>query len=163
MRKKEPLPPLLGNTVSLRIRLGLGLLFLLKIKGRGFSTIGRCGFRAGSGIWVYGIFVVATIRSESMKMCRDFKIQSQANKSKAKYEVGTFCTQYDLPPIAPSKRKSKSRKKESLEKPHRRKTSKYYRRKEYNNSKDNEFYKKGKPFKSKTTTKHEKPSIESGK
>ena len=38
-------------------------------------------------------------------MCRDLKIQSQASKSKAKYEVGNFCTQYGLPSIAPSKRK----------------------------------------------------------
>ncbi|KAL0008661.1 hypothetical protein SO802_010163 [Lithocarpus litseifolius] len=90
--------------------------------------------------------ISSTIRSEGMKMCRDFKIQSQANKSKAKYEVGTFCTQYGLPPIAPSKRKTR---KESPEKPHKRRTSKYYKRKEYNNSKDNDFYKKGKSSRSK--------------
>ncbi|KAL0015436.1 hypothetical protein SO802_002505 [Lithocarpus litseifolius] len=73
--------------------------------------------------------ISSTIQSEGMKMCRDFKIQSQASKSKAKYEVGNFCTQYGLPPIAPSKRKSKFRGKESPEKFHRKRTaSKYYRK-----------------------------------
>ena len=42
-----------------------------------------------------------------MKIGKDLKIQSQGSKSKAKYEVGNFCTQYGLPPIAPSKKKSK--------------------------------------------------------
>ena len=36
--------------------------------------------------------ISSTIRNEGMKMCRDLKIQSQASKSKAKYEVGNFCT-----------------------------------------------------------------------
>ncbi|KAK9988922.1 hypothetical protein SO802_029161 [Lithocarpus litseifolius] len=36
--------------------------------------------------------IFSTIRSEGMKMCTDMKIQSQAGKSKAKYEVGTLCT-----------------------------------------------------------------------
>ena len=36
--------------------------------------------------------IFSTIRSEGMKMCRDLKIQSQASKSKAKYDVGNFCT-----------------------------------------------------------------------
>ena len=48
--------------------------------------------------------ISSTIRSEGMKMCTDMKIQSQVSKSKAKYEVGNFCTQYGLPPITPSKR-----------------------------------------------------------
>ncbi|KAL0010944.1 hypothetical protein SO802_006052 [Lithocarpus litseifolius] len=70
-------------------------------------------------------------------MCREFKIQSQANKNKAKYEVGTFCTQYGLPPIAPSKKKSKSRREESPKKPYRKRTAaKYYRKREYSNPKD---------------------------
>ena len=76
-------------------------------------------------------------------MCRDMKIQSQASKSKAKYEVGNFCTQYGLPPIASSKRKSKHREKGSSEKFHRKK---------YSHFKDNDFYKKGK--KSRSTSKH---------
>ena len=38
------------------------------------------------------------------------KITIQVNKDKsiAKYELGTFCEQYGLPPIAPSNKKKKS-------------------------------------------------------
>ena len=53
--------------------------------------------------------ISSTIRSKGMKMCRDMKIQSQASKSKTKYEVWNFYTQYGLPSIAPSKRKSKEK------------------------------------------------------
>ena len=74
-------------------------------------------------------------------MCIDLKIQSQANKSKAKYEVGNFCTQYGLPSVIP-KRKSKFREKGSSEKFHRqRTTAKYYRKQKF---KTDDFYKKGK-------------------
>ena len=72
--------------------------------------------------------ISSTIRSEGMKMCRDLKIQSQASKSKVKYEVGNFCVQYGLPSVIP-KRKSKHRGKEPSEKFHRKRTaSKYYRK-----------------------------------
>ena len=74
-------------------------------------------------------------------MCRDLKIQSQASKSKAKYEVGNFCTQYGLPSVIP-KRKSKFRKEGSSERPHRRKTAAKYNRKQ--KFKADDFYKKGK-------------------
>ena len=57
--------------------------------------------------------ISSTIQSERIKMCRDLKIQSQASKSKAKYEVGNFCTQYGLPFVIP-KRKSKFREKGSF-------------------------------------------------
>ena len=81
------------------------------------------------------------IRSEGMKMCRDLKIQSQANKSKAKYEVGNFCTQYGLPSVIP-KRKSKYKEKEPSKKVHRKKiAAKYYRKQKF---KPDDFYKKGK-------------------
>ncbi|KAK9988027.1 hypothetical protein SO802_028266 [Lithocarpus litseifolius] len=87
--------------------------------------------------------------------------REKANKSKAKYEVGNFCTQYDLPPIAPSKRKSKLRGKESPEISHRRKTaSRYYRKQQFN---EDDFCKKGKPSRSKSTGKYEKPTKVSGK
>ena len=77
-------------------------------------------------------------------MCRDLKIQSQASKSKAKYEVGNFCIQYGLPSVIP-KRKSKYRGKEPSEKFHRKRTaSKFYRKQKYSHFKDNDFYKKGK-------------------
>ncbi|XP_050255252.1 uncharacterized protein LOC126701174 [Quercus robur] len=74
-------------------------------------------------------------------MCIDLKIQSQANKSKAKYEIGNFCTQYGLPSVTP-KRKSKHRGEEPSEKSYREKTaSKYYRKQKLKND---DFYKKGK-------------------
>ena len=72
--------------------------------------------------------ISSTIHNEGMKMCRDLKIQSQASKSKAKYKVGNFCTQYGLPSVSPSKRKSKYIGKESSEKFHRKRTAtRYYR------------------------------------
>ena len=58
--------------------------------------------------------ISSTIQSEGIKMCKDLKIQSQASKSKAKYEIGNFCTQYGLPSVIP-KRKSKFREKGSFE------------------------------------------------
>ena len=85
--------------------------------------------------------ISSTIRNEGMKMCRDLKIQSQASKSKAKYEVGNFCTQYSLPSVIP-KRKSKYRGKEPSVKSHKKRTaSKYYRKQKF---KTDDFYKKGK-------------------
>ena len=55
--------------------------------------------------------ISSVIRREGLKMCIDMKIQNQANrdKRKAKYEVGNFRTQYDLPSIVPSKRKSREK------------------------------------------------------
>ena len=43
-------------------------------------------------------------------MCRDLKIHSQASKSKAKYEVGNFCTQYGLPFVIPKENPNSERK-----------------------------------------------------
>ena len=95
--------------------------------------------------------ISSTIRSEGMKMCRDLKIQSQASRSKAKYEVGNFYTQYGLPFVAP-KRKSKYRGKESFEKFDRKRTaSEYYRKQKLKNVDD--FYKKGKKSTPKTSGK----------
>ena len=54
--------------------------------------------------------ISSMIRSEGIKLCRDMKIQS--SKSKAKYQVGNFYTQYGLPSVIP-KRKSKFREKSS--------------------------------------------------
>ncbi|XP_050290015.1 uncharacterized protein LOC126728193 [Quercus robur] len=66
--------------------------------------------------------ISSTIRNEGMKMCRDLKIQSQSNKSKAK--------------------KSKHKGGEPSEKSHRKKTtSKHYRKQKF---KTDDFYKKGK-------------------
>ena len=81
--------------------------------------------------------ISSTIRSERIRMCRDLKIQS--SKSKAKYEVGNFCTQYGLPSVIP-KRKSKFRERDSSDRPHRKRTTaKYYRKQKF---KTDDFYKK---------------------
>ena len=83
--------------------------------------------------------ISSTIQTEGIKLCRDLKIQS--SKSKAKYEVGNFCTQYGLPSIMP-KRKSNFREKNSSKRPHRKRThAKYYRKQKF---KTDDFYKKGK-------------------
>ena len=85
--------------------------------------------------------ISSTIHNKEMKMCRDLKIQSQDSKSKAKYEVENFCTQYGLPSVIP-KRKFKFREKGSFEKFHRKRTAtKYYRKQKF---KTDDFYKKGK-------------------
>ena len=61
-------------------------------------------------------------------------------RSKAKYEIGNFCTQYGLPSII-SKKRSKHRGEEPSKKPHREKTtSKRYRKQKF---KTDDFYKKG--------------------
>ena len=46
--------------------------------------------------------IISQIQKIGMKMCIDHKITKQVNKdkNKAKYELGTFCEQYGLPPIA---------------------------------------------------------------
>ena len=43
-------------------------------------------------------------------MCNDEKLLKYhlQNKKKAKYEMGNFCEQYGLPPIAPSRQKGKN-------------------------------------------------------
>ena len=88
---------------------GLPTLFGEKVKETLASPLGVIDYDN----LTYGD-ISSIIRSEGMKMCRDFKIQNQASKSKAKYEVGNFCTQYGLPSVIP-KRKSKHRGKEPSE------------------------------------------------
>lgn len=51
--------------------------------------------------------ISSVIHRECQKMCNDIEISR-----KAKYDASSFCTQYDLPPIAPSKRKSRRRPKQ---------------------------------------------------
>ena len=95
---------------------GLPRLFGEKVKETLNTTLGVIDYDN----LTYGD-ISSTIRSEGMKMCRYLKIQNQASKSKAKYEVGNFCIQYDLPSVIP-KRKSKFREKSSSKRPHRKKT-----------------------------------------
>ncbi|KAL0011094.1 hypothetical protein SO802_006202 [Lithocarpus litseifolius] len=126
---------------------GLPILFGEKVKETLCNSLGEIDYDS----LTYGD-ISSTIRSVGMKMCRDFKIHSKASKSKAKYELGTFCTQYGLPPIAPSKRKSKHRRPDSPEKSYRKNTkSRFYRKQGYSNPKDGDYYKKGKPSRSKST------------
>lgn len=71
-------------------------------------------------------------------MCIDMKINKQAQKDKikAKYELGNFCEQYGLPPIAPSRRTNKT----TLPKKSPKNTyipkNKYYEKPKYNKGKE---------------------------
>ena len=58
--------------------------------------------------WTYGD-ILSTIKKLGINMCNDEKLLKHQlkNKRKAKYEMGNFCEQYGLPPIAPSKQKGK--------------------------------------------------------
>ena len=53
--------------------------------------------------------ILSTIKKFGINMCNDEKLlkHQSKNKRKAKYEIGNFCEQYGLPPIAPSKQKGK--------------------------------------------------------
>ncbi|KAI8543356.1 hypothetical protein RHMOL_Rhmol08G0210800 [Rhododendron molle] len=53
--------------------------------------------------------IVSTIQKEGLSMYIDMKINAKNNK-KAKYELGNFCEQYGLPPVAPSRKKIKTEK-----------------------------------------------------
>jgi hypothetical protein len=85
--------------------------------------------------------MISAIQKEGLRMCIDMKISNQANKDKkkAKYEMGNFCEQYDLPSVAPSKKHKKSRKHEES-----RKYKKRFKRFKKRSFEPNEFYKKDK-------------------
>ena len=53
--------------------------------------------------------ILSTIKKLGINMCNDEKLLKHQlkNKRKAKYEMGNFCEQYGLPPIAPSRQKGK--------------------------------------------------------
>ena len=53
--------------------------------------------------------ILSTIKKLGINMCNDEKLLKQQlkNKRKAKYEMGNFCEQYGLPPIAHSRQKGK--------------------------------------------------------
>ena len=54
--------------------------------------------------------IFSTIKKLGINMCNDEKLLKHQlkNKRKAKYEMGNFCEQYGLPPIAPSRQKVKN-------------------------------------------------------
>ena len=53
--------------------------------------------------------IFSTIKKLGINMCNDEKLLKHQlkNKRNAKYEMRNFCEQYGLPPIAPSRQKSK--------------------------------------------------------
>ena len=54
-------------------------------------------------------------------LCIDLKLSQKAakDKHKAKYELGNFCEQCGLPPVAPSRRKTSKNKKSSYKYSHK--------------------------------------------
>ena len=74
-------------------------------------------------------------------MCNDEKLLKYQlkNKRKAKYEMGNFCEQYGLPPIAPSRQKGKKH-----DKIHKNYNHKKYKKYRTNFVKPNDFYAKRK-------------------
>jgi hypothetical protein len=61
----------------------------------------------------------STVKKLGIKMCIDQKIirQQFKNAKRAKYEMGNFCEQFGLPPIAPSRENRKKSNKGSRKKP----------------------------------------------
>ena len=53
--------------------------------------------------------IFSAIKKLGINMCNDEKFLKYhlQNKKKAKYEMGNFCEQYGLPPLAPSRQKEK--------------------------------------------------------
>ena len=84
--------------------------------------------------------ILSTIKKLGINMCNDEKLLKYQlkNKRKAKYEMGNFCEQYGLPPIAPSKQ---------IRKKHDKSNKNYSHKKYKNNSvKPNIFMLKRKMF-----------------
>jgi hypothetical protein len=83
---------------------------------------------------------IISTKQEGLKMCIEQRIAKQQsdNKRKAKYEMGNFCEQYGILPMAPSQRNHIKHKNE-----------KYHKRsfwKKSKNFKPNEYYNKNKRF-----------------
>jgi hypothetical protein len=99
----------------------------------------------------------STVKKLGIKMCIDQKmIQLQLkNAKKAKYEMGNFCGQFGLPPIAPSRKNRKKSDKVSKRKP-----APYYntyKKSKFNKpSTSNNFRKKFKKPKKKKESKFDK-------
>ncbi|KAG2716679.1 hypothetical protein I3760_03G138700 [Carya illinoinensis] len=92
---------------------GLPHLFALKVKDELTDTLGFLNYDN----FTYGD-IFSVIKKLGISMCNDQRMlcQQLKNSKKAKYEMGTFCEQYGLPPIAPSRRKPKQFK--QFSKPH---------------------------------------------
>ena len=83
---------------------GLPPIFAHKVKQ---ELIGKNDFINYDNLTYGDIF--STIKKLGISMCNDEKLLKHQleNKRKAKYEMGNFCEQYGLPPIAPSRQKGK--------------------------------------------------------
>ncbi|KAL4653336.1 hypothetical protein ACB092_01G295400 [Castanea dentata] len=101
--------------------------------------------------------IFSTIKKIGINMCNDEKwLKQQLNdKKKAKYEMGNFCEQYGLPPIAPSRQKGKSK----HDKVYKSYSHKKYKRHRTHFVKPNDFYAKNKS----TFRKHDKQRSGKGK
>jgi hypothetical protein len=99
----------------------------------------------------------STVKKLGIKMCIDQKLlrQQLKNSKKVKYEMGNFCEQFGLPPIAPSKRNRKKSKKFS-KKDHTPYYNTYKKRKFNKPSTSNNFSKKFKKNKKKKESKLDK-------
>ncbi|KAG2663269.1 hypothetical protein I3760_16G019700 [Carya illinoinensis] len=105
---------------------GLPRLFAIKVKDSFTDISGYLNYDN----YTYGD-IVSIIQKLGISMCNDQRMiaQQMKDRKKAKYEMGNFCEQFGLSPIAPSVQHRKSSKKFS--KP----------RRNYNRSRE-EFYKK---------------------
>ena len=85
--------------------------------------------------------ILSTIKKLGINMCNDEKLLKHQlkNKRKAKYEMGNFCEQYGLPPIAHSRQKGKKH-----DKTHKNCSYKKYKKYRTNFVKPNDFYAKKK-------------------
>ena len=86
---------------------------------------------------IYGD-ILSIIKKLGINMCNDEKLLKHQlkNKRKAKYEMGNFCEQYGLPPIASSRQKGKKHDKSY--------DHKKYKKYKNNFVKPNDFYTKKK-------------------
>ena len=66
--------------------------------------------------------IFSAIKKFGINMCNDEKLLKYhlQNKKKAKYEMGNFCEQYGLPPIAHSRKKGKKHDKSHKSHSHKR-------------------------------------------
>jgi hypothetical protein len=95
--------------------------------------------------------IISTIKQKGLKMCIEQRIAKQQsdNKRKAKYEIGNFCEQYGILPIAPSQRKHIKHKKEKYDKQRR-----IWKKRK--NFQPNEYYNKNKKFSKKSNKNYKK-------
>ncbi|KAL4601694.1 hypothetical protein ACB092_10G000200 [Castanea dentata] len=116
---------------------GLPLIFAHKVQN---ELIGKNDSIDFDNLTYGDIF--STIKKIGINMCNDEKWLKQLlqDKKKAKYEMGNFCEQYSLPPIAPSRQKGKSK----HDKVYKSYSHKKHKRYKTHFIKPNDFYAKNK-------------------